>query len=111
MPIALLDSQFATLEEPTLDEHPIIVDVDGKPAEIAHEIVRRSRSGSTRPTGLRRPPRSARARTDDRNTRRVHIPGMRWGIGVLLGAEVPTNISTGSTFPPGDRTTRPKNCE
>jgi carbohydrate kinase (thermoresistant glucokinase family) len=40
MPIALLDSQFATLEEPTPDEHPIIVDVGGKPAEIAHEIVR-----------------------------------------------------------------------
>jgi gluconokinase len=40
MPIALLDSQFSTLEEPTPDEHPIIVDVGGKPAEIAHEIVR-----------------------------------------------------------------------
>jgi gluconokinase len=39
MPVALLDSQFATLEEPTPDEHPIIVDVGGKPAEIAHEIV------------------------------------------------------------------------
>jgi gluconokinase len=41
MPIALLDSQFATLEEPTPDEDPIIVDIGGKPAEIAHEIVRR----------------------------------------------------------------------
>jgi carbohydrate kinase (thermoresistant glucokinase family) len=41
MPVALLDSQFATLEEPTPDERPIIVDVGGKPAEIAHEIVRR----------------------------------------------------------------------
>jgi carbohydrate kinase (thermoresistant glucokinase family) len=40
MPIALLDSQFATLEEPTSGEHPIIVDVGGKPAEIAHDIVR-----------------------------------------------------------------------
>ena len=39
MPIALLDSQFATLEEPTPDEHPITVDVGGQPAEIAHEIV------------------------------------------------------------------------
>ena len=27
MPVALLDSQFATLEEPTPDEHPITVDV------------------------------------------------------------------------------------
>ena len=40
MPIALLDSQFETLEEPTPDERPIIVDVGGKPAEIAHETVR-----------------------------------------------------------------------
>jgi carbohydrate kinase (thermoresistant glucokinase family) len=40
MPVALLDSQFATLEEPTPDEHPIIVDAAGKPAGIAHEIVR-----------------------------------------------------------------------
>jgi carbohydrate kinase (thermoresistant glucokinase family) len=40
MPVALLDSQFATLEEPTPDEHPIIVDAGGKPAGIAHEIVR-----------------------------------------------------------------------
>jgi gluconokinase len=39
MPIALLDSQFATMEEPTPDEHPIILDVGGKPADIAHEIV------------------------------------------------------------------------
>jgi gluconokinase len=39
MPIALLDSQFATLEEPTPDELPIVVDVGGKPAEIVHEIV------------------------------------------------------------------------
>src|SRR6516165_11878715 len=40
MPVALLDSQFATLEEPTPDEHPIVADVSGKPADIAHEIVR-----------------------------------------------------------------------
>ena len=40
MPLALLDSQFATLEEPTPDEHPIVVDVGGRPAEIADEIVR-----------------------------------------------------------------------
>jgi gluconokinase len=32
MPPALLDSQFATLEEPGDDEHPVIVDV-GPPAE------------------------------------------------------------------------------
>jgi gluconokinase len=39
MPVALLDSQFATLEEPTPDEHPITVDVGGWPIEIAVEIV------------------------------------------------------------------------
>lgn len=40
MPVALLDSQFATLQQPTPDEHPIIVDVDRGPAEIAAKIVR-----------------------------------------------------------------------
>jgi carbohydrate kinase (thermoresistant glucokinase family) len=40
MPVALLDSQFATLEEPTSDERPITVDVGGKPADVAHEIMR-----------------------------------------------------------------------
>ena len=39
MPVALLDSQFATLEEPAPDEHPIIVEIGGKPADIAHEVV------------------------------------------------------------------------
>jgi gluconokinase len=40
MPVALLDSQFATLQVPAPDEHPITVDVGGRPAEIAVEIVR-----------------------------------------------------------------------
>jgi carbohydrate kinase (thermoresistant glucokinase family) len=40
MPVALLDSQFATLQEPPPDEHPITVDVGGRPADIAIEIVR-----------------------------------------------------------------------
>jgi gluconokinase len=39
MPVALLDSQFATLQEPTPVEHPITVDVSGRPADIAVEIV------------------------------------------------------------------------
>lgn len=39
MPLALLDSQFATLQEPTPDEHPLTVNVDGKPAEIVARIV------------------------------------------------------------------------
>jgi carbohydrate kinase (thermoresistant glucokinase family) len=39
MPPALLDSQFATLEEPGPDENPIIVDVGGTPdAEIQDAI-------------------------------------------------------------------------
>ena len=53
MPLALLDSQFATLEEPTPDEHPIIEDVEGKPADIAHEIVCQleNRDRQTNPSG------------------------------------------------------------
>jgi gluconokinase len=39
MPATLLDSQFATLEEPRPDEHPIVVNVGEKPADIVHEIV------------------------------------------------------------------------
>jgi carbohydrate kinase (thermoresistant glucokinase family) len=40
MPIGLLDGQFASLQEPTPDEHAITVDVGGRPTEIAGEIVR-----------------------------------------------------------------------
>ena len=39
MPVALLDSQFATLQEPTPDEHPVTVNVGGRPNEIAAKIV------------------------------------------------------------------------
>jgi gluconate kinase len=38
MPVALPDSQLATLQEPTLDEHLIAVDVGGRSAEIGEEI-------------------------------------------------------------------------
>ena len=50
MPVALLDSQFVALQEPTLDEHPITVDVGGRPTEIVDEIVRQleERQGSAR---------------------------------------------------------------
>jgi gluconokinase len=44
MPVGLLDSQFASLQEPTPDEHPIVVDVGGRPTEIAGEIVRQMES-------------------------------------------------------------------
>jgi carbohydrate kinase (thermoresistant glucokinase family) len=40
MPVVLLDSQFATLEEPDPDEIPIVADVSGSPAEIVAEILR-----------------------------------------------------------------------
>jgi carbohydrate kinase (thermoresistant glucokinase family) len=40
MPLGLLDSQFATLEEPGPDERPIVVDVGGTPAQIVAEIIR-----------------------------------------------------------------------
>jgi len=40
MPAALLQSQFDALEEPTADEHPLIIGVDAPPAAIARDIVR-----------------------------------------------------------------------
>jgi gluconokinase len=43
MPVALLDSQFKTLEEPGPDEHPIVVDVAPPPAEIVATIMRELR--------------------------------------------------------------------
>lgn len=39
MPSALLDSQFAVLEEPAADERPITVGIGGTPEEIVNEIV------------------------------------------------------------------------
>jgi len=40
MPVALLDSQFATLEEPGPDEHPVIVSIAPPPEAIIEEVVR-----------------------------------------------------------------------
>lgn len=51
MPVALLDSQFATLQEPTPDEHPITVDVGGRPTEIVAEIVRQLEERQDRARG------------------------------------------------------------
>jgi carbohydrate kinase (thermoresistant glucokinase family) len=47
MPLGLLDSQFASLEEPTPDEHPVTVDVAGTPAEIVAKIVRQLKERSS----------------------------------------------------------------
>ena len=41
MPTALLDSQFSTLEEPSPDENPIVVDIGGSPEKIAREVADR----------------------------------------------------------------------
>lgn len=41
MPPALLDSQFAALEPPGPDEHPIAVPIEGHPREIVDAIVQR----------------------------------------------------------------------
>jgi carbohydrate kinase (thermoresistant glucokinase family) len=41
MPAALLDNQFATLQEPSAEERAITVEIGGTPAEIVAEIVRR----------------------------------------------------------------------
>ena len=39
MPPGLLDSQFRTLEEPSEDEHPLVVDIDATVDDIAERIV------------------------------------------------------------------------
>ena len=41
MPPSLLDSQFATLEEPQADEHPIVVSIVAHPRRIVEEIVKK----------------------------------------------------------------------
>lgn len=39
MPAALLDSQFATLEEPSADEHPLVFDIDHGSSDLVAAIV------------------------------------------------------------------------
>ena len=46
MPTALLDSQLATLEPPTLDENAIAMDVVLPPAEIVVRVVQQLRDGT-----------------------------------------------------------------
>lgn len=43
MPPALLDSQFDTLEEPTPDEDPIIIDIGVESGAVTEETIRRLR--------------------------------------------------------------------
>jgi gluconokinase len=40
MPTALLDSQFATLEEPGPDEHPVIIDIGAPPEAVIEQAVK-----------------------------------------------------------------------
>lgn len=40
MPASLLDSQLATLEPPTPDEHPIALDVAATPDQLADEVIK-----------------------------------------------------------------------
>lgn len=40
MPVDLLESQFATLEEPSPDEDPITIDIGGSPVDTVAQIVR-----------------------------------------------------------------------
>jgi gluconokinase len=41
MPPTLLDSQFTALEEPGVDEHPIVVSIEPPPDKIVDEVVRK----------------------------------------------------------------------
>ncbi|HEY1719860.1 MAG TPA: gluconokinase [Magnetospirillaceae bacterium] len=43
MPASLLDSQFATLQEPTADENPVIVDISGTKEETAAQAIEQLR--------------------------------------------------------------------
>jgi gluconokinase len=45
MPPALLDSQFATLEEPGTDENPLVVQVEASKDAIVEQVVRELRLG------------------------------------------------------------------
>lgn len=48
MPASLLDSQFATLEEPGADEHPIVLDAARPAPELAEDVWRRLRGDAAR---------------------------------------------------------------
>ena len=41
MPVSLLKSQFDALEEPTADERPLVMPIEGPPAQLADEIAAR----------------------------------------------------------------------
>jgi gluconokinase len=51
MPVSLLDSQFAALEEPTPDERPIVVSVAPHPRQIVDAIVKKLGIGVAKAAG------------------------------------------------------------
>lgn len=51
MPPSLLDSQFAALEEPGDDEHPIVVSIAPHPREIVETIVAKVNAAATASSG------------------------------------------------------------
>jgi gluconokinase len=53
MPPSLLDSQFDTLEEPQIDEQPIIVAIDSHPKEIVERIIAQLRDAKSLPPDSR----------------------------------------------------------
>jgi gluconokinase len=55
MPPSLLDSQFATLEEPTADEGAWVCDISNEPGDIVAGLVARA-SGGNAPAESNRPP-------------------------------------------------------
>ena len=55
MPPQLLDSQFAALEEPTADEHAIVVSVVDRPPRVVGRIVAALREDGKRPAGSLKP--------------------------------------------------------
>ena len=59
MPTGLLESQFEALEEPTADEHPIVVSINRRPREIVDELL--SIIGPTLAGAAARPARTNQA--------------------------------------------------
>ena len=59
MPASLLDSQFAALEEPTPDEHPIVVSVAPHPRQIVDDIVKKLDIGAAKAADQKVMPRRA----------------------------------------------------
>src|SRR5262249_30841305 len=53
MPPSLLDSQFAALQEPQPDEHPIVVSIAPHPREIVENIVKKlGKDAASSPRGI-----------------------------------------------------------